>query len=239
MAKQLYEVLEGLLRVQGGTGGLAKGELALWTYCAPPDRSCWPGGSLKQCAGKFMYLQYPSGIDIFHWVPVLLLLYLYSGFTVLPICILFFTPCTLRVACFYNIEICCVILVVPGIKNSWNRIVGGCGFFLLFFQFKGLYLYVTGLGKLIAKLPWIKISRSTKVSLGITSDSWYARIHHSCENCSEGFPPLPEILSSSPFSALDLANIPFAVKQAKATKTCSKGLHIQTWVKWTCFCPFP
>ena len=29
MAKQLYEVLEGLLRVQGGTGRLAKGELAL------------------------------------------------------------------------------------------------------------------------------------------------------------------------------------------------------------------
>lgn len=29
MAKQLYEVLEGLLEVQGGTGRLAKGELAL------------------------------------------------------------------------------------------------------------------------------------------------------------------------------------------------------------------
>lgn len=47
----------------------------------------------------------------------------------------------------------------------------------------------------------------------------------------------PKILSSSPFSAWDCANVPFAVKQTKATKTCSKGLHKQTWVNL--FLSFP
>lgn len=43
--------------------------------------------------------------------------------------------------------------------------------FLLFFWFKGIYLYLLDLGKLIAELPHIKIYRSTKVSLGIISDN--------------------------------------------------------------------
>lgn len=41
MAKQLYEVL---LRVHGGTGRLAKGELALRTYCAPLKKQTNPAG---------------------------------------------------------------------------------------------------------------------------------------------------------------------------------------------------
>lgn len=129
MAKQLYEVLEGLLRVRGCYWEACQGRtytVNLLCTTEKLDWSCWPGGCLNQCAGKFMYLQYPSGIDVFHWAPVQLSLYWYSD----TICILFSTPYALTIARFYNIEICCAISLVPGIKNSWNWIIGGCVLFI-------------------------------------------------------------------------------------------------------------
>lgn len=100
MAKQLYEVLEGLLRVQGGYWEACQGRtytVNLLCITKKLDWSCWPGGFLNQCAGKFMYLQYPSGIDIFRWAPVQLSLY--SDFRV-TICILFSTPYALTKCAF-------------------------------------------------------------------------------------------------------------------------------------------
>ena len=111
-------------------------------------------------------------------------------------------------------------------KSESLEVVG----FLLFFQFEDVYLYLLDLGKLIAKVLWIKISRSTEMSLWgshLIADIHGSVTHVRLVQKHFHFYNYPEIVSSSPFSAPDRANIPFAVNQAEATKTCSKGLHIQ------------
>lgn len=124
MGKQLYEVLEGRLRLQGATGILAMGGLKLWTCCA----------SLKG--------QADPAVQVALWNRVLgssctfsILLKLTSFTECLcsSQCIwvhkcypfAFYFPLHVHLVCFYNNETGCAILLVSDIKNCWNWFIVG------------------------------------------------------------------------------------------------------------------